>query len=42
MRINDLFNINNELNNDFVKLMKSFSTRERLLMSDIDFDMIIN
>ena len=42
MRINDFLNINNELNNDFVKLMKSFSIKERLLMNNIDFDVIIN
>ena len=42
MRISDLFDINNELNNDFVKLMKSLSTRERLLMNNINFDIIIN
>ena len=40
--MNDFLNINNELNNDFVKLIKSFSTREKLLISDIDFDVIIN
>ena len=42
MRINDFFDINNELINDFVRLMKSFSTKERLLMNDISFDIIIN
>ena len=42
MRINDFLNINNELNNDFVKSMKSLLMREKLLTNDIDFDVIIN
>ena len=42
MRISDFFDINNELINDFMKLIKSFSTRKRLLMNNINFDMIIN
>ena len=42
MRISDFFDINNELINDFMKLIKSFLTRKRLLMNNINFDMIIN
>ena len=42
MRISDLFNINNELINDFIKLMKSLLMRERLSINDINFDVIIN
>ena len=42
MRVNDFFDINNELINDFVRLMKSFSMKEKLLTNNISFDMIIN
>ena len=40
--MSDLLNINNELINDFVKLMKSLLMREKLLTNNINFDMIIN
>ena len=42
MKMNNLFNINNELINDSVKLIKSFSTKKKLLMNNMSFDIIIN
>ena len=42
MRISDLLDINNELINDFIKSIKSFSTKKRLLTNNINFDIIIN
>ena len=42
MKINDLFNINNKLINDFIKLIKSLLIKERLLTNNINFDIIIN
>ena len=42
MKMNDFLDINTELINNFVKLIKSFSTRKRLLTNNINFDMIIN